>query len=317
MNEYCSSDYYSDFDNVINERLNGNASVSSDLGQKIEEKIAQLENENKRNRKRLSLKKKELEETKESQAKHIEMLKESINNLENENKILTEELEKGGQLVDKISKLFYQIAAKGVDFSLYPEINLERIINLVGTPPQLNPQYKSRSSASLDPIAVKIISRDKYFDGIKTNEEFTDRCMQLHDEYKQAKARALEMQLNATKSFASRTSFMSQNRSKLENSNASFVSQAPQLRSVIESSRSSDVNQHRRFACEMRELINEKGRLIDQIVEIKKQMKEREEKYKQAKTQNKTRTVIKLRMRQWSSSKLASSNETTEIKINQ
>ena len=228
-------------------------------------------------------KKEELEKIKETQQKHTKRLKKKIRKMEKEDKALSDQLQEKQELLDKITALFYDLSAQGIDFEQYPDIDPETLKLLCGVPPQLSPMRRR----NLDPIALRVIEKDQFFSDVSNNEEFIDRVSELQNQISASKSkiRSLSESLNSfSMSMSSRNSSL----------NHSTPIPSPLRTQIVEDSQESAKTQAK-FAAEFNRLLNEKHNLIDQIVELKKNIKDRNVRYSEE-MNSPTKTRIRLSM---------------------
>ena len=296
------------FQQILNSRMQ-DKSLTSDFEE--EDLITQITNLSKINRKasrRLKAKKAELANVKESQQKHQEMLLQAIEQLESDNNTLEKELTKRMALVDKITKLFYQMVGEGADLSPYPEIDFDELVNICGMPPQNStdePEVTATMRRNLDPIAIKITTKDPYFANVKDNDEFVDAVMKLLKQHQQCKA----WKPKDVSSLVSKMQSLSVVSETKAHSN--------EMKTQLTKDSQKTIDEQKAFSREIQRLVAVKHDLINQINEEKRKIKERQELYKQQSQLPTGKTVIKLRMATPSqtSTKVTDStiNETTEL----
>ena len=295
----------SSFQQILNSRM-GENSITTD--EDLRAKITNLSKINKKATRILKEKKHELAAVKESQGKHEEMFRETINQLESDNQTLIKELNKRMALVDKVTKLFYELASDNINFTQYPEINYEELVNICGLPPQsravgFDPTPSMKRN--LDPIALKIATNDPYFQSITNNDEFVDKCMKLVSEHQEAKE--------------TKPQYLSETVSRLQSRNSISETRVncDEMKTQITTDSQNEIKQQKQFADELKRLLAEKQKLINEISEEKKKIKERQEHYQQQNDVPPTKTVIKLRMATPTRSSItsASLNNTTELNM--
>ena len=275
------------FQQILNSRMQ-DKSLTSDFEE--EDLITQITNLSKINKKasrRLKAKKAELANVRESQQKHQEMLSQAIDQLESDNKTLEKELTKRMALVDKITKLFYQLVGEGADLTQYADIDFEELVNVCGMPPQNSTDEGEVTAAmrrNLDPIAIKITTRDPYFANVKDNDDFVDAVMKLVKEHQRCKS----WKPRDVSSLVSKMQSLSVTSETKQHAN--------EMKSQIVRESQKTMNEQKSFAREIQRLVAVKHDLINQINEEKRKIKERQESYKQQSSLPAGKTVIRLRM---------------------
>ena len=255
---------------------------SSQIDKDLEKQVVKLNRYVNTAQTKCQQKKEELSKIKESQEKHEKYLKRMISKMEKKNKTLSEELDKKQELIDKISALFYDVSAQGIDFEQYPDIDAEALKLICGVPPQPSPDKRRM----LDPIALRVVEKDQYFADVTNNEEFLDRLNELQRQVSDCKAR--------NRSLSSSLNSMSMSMSPSRNLSKTTPLSSP-LRSQLVQDSQDNAKEQSKFAAEFNRLLNEKHALIDQIVEQKKGIKDRNLQYLQE-MNSPSKTIIRLSM---------------------
>ena len=263
-----------------------NSSKMSDVSEKsekeLEKEVVKLNRYVNTAKTKCDQKKEELDRIKESQQKHAKRLKKTIRKMEKQDKELSEQLSEKQELLDKITALFYDLSAQGIDFEQYPDIDSENLKLLCGVPPQSPTKQRN-----LDPIALRVAERDAFFSDVSSNDEFIDRVSDLQNQVSASKSkiRSLSASLNSmSMSMSSRSASLSR----------STPTPSPLRTQIVQDSQDGAKTQAK-FAAEFNRLLNEKHRLIDQIVEQKKHIKDRNVKYAEE-MMSPTKTTIRLSM---------------------
>lgn len=306
MSEIDESEEY--FQSLLQKRISGDSLQQDEEEEQtqiseddMENEFQELSESIEQGREECERKRKELEQLKGKKSSRSPKLSKSIARLEKQNDMLKKELQKREDLVEKVTSLFYSIYSKGADFSQYPEIDVDGLKDVCGVPPDADNTHQKKR---MDPIALRIAEKDSYFSDVNDNDEFVERVNQLMDDLDRSRSETSTLSEN----FASFSSI----RSTSSSSSSRSTKTSPLRNSIVKESQRNVVDQAK-FAVELTHLLEEKQKLINQIVEEKRKIKERELRYKKE-MNSPTKTVIKLRMYNPGSSKdFTSSLTRTEL----
>lgn len=150
---------------------------------RLNEEISQLSNilsnlarENSEKRKNISLLERQLESITDAVSQNIDIVKDVTDQMEAENNELVEACQLQQDLLNEISTKYRICVEKGIDFSQYPEFELEELQDFLPEEAQI----EGDSLAFIRQIGMKI----PYFSDCNSVESFLDRCSELMREVK-------------------------------------------------------------------------------------------------------------------------------------